>query len=566
MSLTKISYSMVVGAPANVLDYGAKGDGVTDDTAAIQLAINSGKRVFFPAGTYILTIGTSITLEGGSTFCALVAISGMQLTGDGWNKSILKLKDNQSTNANPKYFNIIAGNTVMNDILIDGLQFDINGANNQINANNGFNCAAFICSGSVATVGVDARVIDMKFTNNLVQNNPGNNCLGLGQSNSVGSVLGFNVEISGNIFYNNGLDTNDHSTIYAWAENVDIHDNTFYHPTMSSGQNGPRVACELHGARNNFHDNDVYNYFGGVYIAGNLTNLSYHQSITNNNFVVCNFGVTAFIESATEPGCAYVSVSGNRVWITNDNASAAKVGIGINPSNGNVDNVSVTGNIIYSSDTNICKGITVYALATATIANILVSGNNIQGVTLGVQVGFAATSVTSDNVSVIDNLIRATTTVGQPTYAFGVYLPGPVGSVTIQGNNFLGAINTCIYSDSGLTGTTLRLEGNSGNGLFTNGINLTTNSAVTNLTMANNDFLQATSAQIIDQFTCSGRRFGRQARTFAGVPAQSAWYIGDVCYVATVANSAGVVTGYYRLTNGSGHVVNTDWRGFGVTV
>jgi len=54
----------------NVKGFGAKGDGVTDDTEAIQNAINNsnGKVVFFPAGTYIisntLTIPSAISLLG----------------------------------------------------------------------------------------------------------------------------------------------------------------------------------------------------------------------------------------------------------------------------------------------------------------------------------------------------------------------------------------------------------------------------------------------------------------------------------------------------------------------
>jgi len=55
MSLTKVSYSMVQGAPINVLDLGADPTGVTDSTAAIQAAIDTGKKVFIPAGTFLFS-------------------------------------------------------------------------------------------------------------------------------------------------------------------------------------------------------------------------------------------------------------------------------------------------------------------------------------------------------------------------------------------------------------------------------------------------------------------------------------------------------------------------------
>ena len=42
----------------NVKDFGAKGDGVTDDTASIVLAASSGNRIYFPSGTYIFSNST----------------------------------------------------------------------------------------------------------------------------------------------------------------------------------------------------------------------------------------------------------------------------------------------------------------------------------------------------------------------------------------------------------------------------------------------------------------------------------------------------------------------------
>lgn len=57
MSLTKVSYSMIQGAPVNVLDFGADPTGVANSTAAIQAAIDS-----ISAGVVILPIGTYKTV------------------------------------------------------------------------------------------------------------------------------------------------------------------------------------------------------------------------------------------------------------------------------------------------------------------------------------------------------------------------------------------------------------------------------------------------------------------------------------------------------------------------
>jgi hypothetical protein len=72
---TKLSY-LAAGAGAvartinlklsdvvSVKDFGAVGDGVTNDRAAIQAALNTGKSVFFPSGTYLFNSSISFTAD-----------------------------------------------------------------------------------------------------------------------------------------------------------------------------------------------------------------------------------------------------------------------------------------------------------------------------------------------------------------------------------------------------------------------------------------------------------------------------------------------------------------------
>jgi hypothetical protein len=82
MALTKVTYSMIQGAVANVLDFGAIGNGVANDAAAIQLAVNSGAAgVYFPAGTYKIqaTAGVGVTIP-----------ASIVLFGDGMESTIIK--------------------------------------------------------------------------------------------------------------------------------------------------------------------------------------------------------------------------------------------------------------------------------------------------------------------------------------------------------------------------------------------------------------------------------------------------------------------------------------------
>lgn len=71
MALTKVTYSMIEGSPINILDFGVTGDGVTDDSAAIQSAIEyasaNNNKLYVPSGTYLL--GTGILIDEAFDIC-----------------------------------------------------------------------------------------------------------------------------------------------------------------------------------------------------------------------------------------------------------------------------------------------------------------------------------------------------------------------------------------------------------------------------------------------------------------------------------------------------------------
>lgn len=108
MSLTKVSYSMIAGAPKNVLDYGAVGDGVTDDTAALQAAFNAGGSLFFPPNRTFVSSKLSVTTD--------VVIFGYD--------SILLHKTNSASNG-VGLIEMLTDNT----LVIRGLKIDGNAAN-----------------------------------------------------------------------------------------------------------------------------------------------------------------------------------------------------------------------------------------------------------------------------------------------------------------------------------------------------------------------------------------------------------------------------------------------------
>lgn len=114
----------------SVKDFGATGNGVTDDTAALQAAFNTGKAIYIPGGNYFVTSTLNVTT------------SGQLIYGDGYQSFI--------SCPSGTCFNVTAGNVTMTDVRIWG---------GYTTNNIGILCSSFQCK----FLNIDMRLFDVGF-------------------------------------------------------------------------------------------------------------------------------------------------------------------------------------------------------------------------------------------------------------------------------------------------------------------------------------------------------------------------------------------------------------------
>jgi hypothetical protein len=333
----------------SVKDFGATGNGSTDDTTAIKNALDSGAlEVVFPAGGTYIVNGGLISNQAGQVIRAYGAT--------------IKLKNNASTKGMLRLNGV--GSSVLGGTW-DGNKANGNGTTGSFPADLYTSWGIFIFADrctvrdcySINTYGMfcnGGSVSDTLFENNTVRNTEG---YGFFLSTAVDAyrnrAIGNNIDMSeGGVFGQGILFTRNTGSFlqYDW----ELSNNTVI------GSQDPAMADQginlgVRGAKG-IISNNITRYGAMGFSEGGTDTV-----ITGNSFLDLVGSVRYGIE-----------VTGARTTVSGNTVSNAKQGI-IVSGNINFDNLCITGNRIQSTE----NGIRLQITSGYTGRNISITGNNI---------------------------------------------------------------------------------------------------------------------------------------------------------------------------------------------
>lgn len=172
----------------NVKQYGAKGDGITDDTAAIRFAVkdnlNRHRTLFFPAGTYLVSDIIEWKRNNGVFYAFLT------WQGEGIGKTIIKLQDHA-----PRFQDPAQPRPITRPGSID---FRGKGGGNKAHNNYIFDMTFDVGQGNPGAIGVDFTASNTGAMENVeIISQDGQGFAGLDLTREVGPCLIKNVTVKG---------------------------------------------------------------------------------------------------------------------------------------------------------------------------------------------------------------------------------------------------------------------------------------------------------------------------------------------------------------------------------
>ncbi len=291
---------------------------------AIDDSSHRKRTLFVPRGVYPVRPATFYDQEDNlPAICCALLRSGLSIIGEYGSK--LVVTPNVTTVSQPVTYSIFATDQILRRVSLRYLELDLNGSQNISNAQhtNGriyrFSQAAICVSGTHDQQA--ARIDDCELIGLTITNCPGSCCIVAGQSNVRGIRLGRNWIIRLCRFYNNGLNTDDHSSIFSWVDDAVIESNVFYNYNIPYSSNGfgATTAYEVHGSNHTLRGNVITNYFRGVWVASNYSSIVTNTIILDNWFNVTYYGISFYHESASSTRITNTLIANNEFQFDDSN-------------------------------------------------------------------------------------------------------------------------------------------------------------------------------------------------------------------------------------------------------
>lgn len=372
------------GNVLNVKDFGAKGDGKTDDTKAIQNAINTANSlvktsILFPKGIYIIGSYTSSS-HYFENYCLLYH-SNLDFKGIGIT-SIIKLADHMfdktDTTANAHIFKGIDAKNVS----FSNLMINMNGGKNLVPPN--------IIKNHSAIFAINGE--NLQIFNLIIKN-----CAGTNMINIMGK--GNNLLIENSSFLNGGnyvgiskANSNqyDFSFIYTEWDSTIVKNNLITQQNIDIALGNYTGGIELHGSFCAAENNTITGCWPAIYITSIKENKKI--SIINNRMIDCILGVNFWLSKPTSE----ILIQNNFIRLTHTRSPKVQISTGVLIPNGNeseytrayangapVNYLKIIGNeIIAENMDNLSAGMVLHSVHNGIIENNIVSGMNYAGVAL----------------------------------------------------------------------------------------------------------------------------------------------------------------------------------------
>lgn len=287
-----------------------------DCAPALQRAIDetAGKAILLlPAGDYTVVPAARLNHADPNFVClaALLLRSGMHMRGTAATR--IRIVDGFSTDDVPRAMAMFGSDVPLRSIRLEQLALDMNGSNNPISPNRKNRDysrapqAQIFVSGRPS--GHAARIDDIGITACRFTGANGVSCIVTGQT-TASDRLGRGWHISNCTFVDNGNDTDDHSSIYGYADDMRVEYCTFSNKKPFDGTGG-NTCYEIHGSNHSIYHNIFRNYMRGIWVAENTTAPVSGSRIMENRFQVLFVGIDFFRDSDRGYPITDTRISGN---------------------------------------------------------------------------------------------------------------------------------------------------------------------------------------------------------------------------------------------------------------